>query len=182
MQGVYRTRVGYTGGRSLDPTYRRMGDHSEALQIDYDPMQLSYEALIVAFFQGHRPTRPAWSRQYRSAIFVHNDEQRAIAEAVRDQVASELGQPIHTAIEGARTFYLAEDYHQKYSLQSQHRLMKALKQSYHDFADIVDSTAAARLNGYVSGYGELAALQAELPSLGLDEKQQQQLLKQFKRF
>lgn len=182
MQGVYRTRVGYTGGTSADPTYRRMGDHTEALQIDFDPTQITFEEIMTAFFQGHRPTRPSWSRQYRSAIFVHSDEQRAVAKLVMERVSAELKQPIYTALEEARTFYLAEDYHQKYSLQSQHGLMKGLKQSYRNFADIIDSTAAARLNGYVSGYGELATLQAELPGLGLDEKRQMQLLKQFKRF
>lgn len=183
MTGVYRTRVGYTGGASANPTYRRMGDHTEAIQIDFDPDQISYEAILWAFFRGHRPTRTAWSRQYRSAIWVHDDAQREVAERVMAAYSAEIGQQIHTAIDNLRPFYLAEDYHQKYSLQSEVKLIRALKKLYpSDFNDVINSTAAARLNGYVCGYGSPESLQKDLPSLGLDEALQTRLTAQVDRF
>ena len=182
MPGIYRTRAGYTGGSSANPTYRSMGNHTETLEVDFDPEQISFETIMWAFFEGHRPTRPSFSRQYRSAIFVHNEEQRAVAKSVMERFSAETNQKVYTAIEDAKTFYIAEDYHQKYSLQSQHKLMRRLKNTYPDFSGVVNSTAAARINAYVSGYGELSMLQAELPSLGLDEALEERLVKQFRRF
>ena len=179
---MIRTRVGYTGGRSLNPTYRRMGDHTESLQIDYDPDQISFEQIMWAFWRGHRPIRQPWSKQYRSAIFFHNETQREIAEATRDQYARELGQTIYTAIESAARFYLAEDYHQKYSLQSQPLLMDALNAMYPEFEKLVDSTAAARMNGYVCGYGTQAQLNGEIADFGLPPKAETQLRRYFSRY
>ena len=182
MNGVYRTRVGYTGGTTANPTYRRMGDHTESLQIDYDPKQIRFEAIMREFWRGHRPIRPSWSKQYRSAIFYHDEAQRDIALTTREAYAHELGQTIHTAIEPATTFYLAEDYHQKYSLQSQPQLMGALNAMYPKFDHVIDSTAAARMNGYVCGYGDMAQLKREVADYGLPLEAQQKLIRYFARY
>ena len=79
MPGVIRTRVGYTGGTTVDPTYHDLGDHSETIQIDYDPTQVSYQALLDVFWNSHNPTTRSWSRQYASAVFYHSDEQKKLA-------------------------------------------------------------------------------------------------------
>jgi len=71
--GVVRTRVGYTGGSTKNPTYHSLGDHTETVQIDYDPTQISFEELLDVFWDSHRPTQRAWSRQYMAAVFFHNE-------------------------------------------------------------------------------------------------------------
>ena len=78
---MIRTRVGYTGGRKLNPTYYSLGDHTESFQVDYDPTQISYQQLLDIFWDSHNPTRGAWSRQYRAAIFVHNEAQTQLADS-----------------------------------------------------------------------------------------------------
>ena len=71
--------MGYSGGETLYPTYRSMGDHSESIQIDYDPARISYEELLEIFWKNHNPTQRAWRRQYMSAIFYHNANQHQLA-------------------------------------------------------------------------------------------------------
>ena len=108
--------MGYTGGKLEKPTYRRLGDHTESIQIDYDPKRISYERLLEIFWANHNPTRLTGSRQYMPAIFYHNEEQRAIAEKLMsDFDKRHLWQkPIVTELVPAGRFYPAEDYHQKY--------------------------------------------------------------------
>lgn len=135
--------------------------------MDYDPTIVSYDELLVAFWGAHAPAFPAYSRQYRSAVFYHNDEQRQTAIASKEQVRASMGREIHTAIEPISAFYLAEDYHQKYYLQANKDLMKELRAVYPVFADLINSTAAARLNGYLGGEGSLAGLESALRDAGL---------------
>jgi len=73
--------VGYTGGTAESPTYRKMGDHTESIQIDYDPTQTSYSDLLKLFWSSHTTSHPAWSKQYMSAIFFANKEQEKDANA-----------------------------------------------------------------------------------------------------
>ena len=162
-----RTRVGYAGGRKKNPTYYRLGDHTETLQIDYDPTKISYEEILHIFWNTHYPDRRAWSRQYMSAVFYHNEEQKKIALQTKDRHQAKLGRQIFTEMEPLSHFYLAEDYHQKYILRQNRHLMKEFKAIYPDDNDFVNSTAAARINGYLAGYGTPAALETELDALGL---------------
>ena len=90
-----------------------MGDHSETVQVDYDPSVISYDELLAEFWASHRPTRPAASRQYASAIFYATDAERHAAEASKQVVESHIG-PVNTRIEPLERFYLAEKYHQHY--------------------------------------------------------------------
>jgi peptide-methionine (S)-S-oxide reductase len=110
---VIRTRVGYTGGTTPDPTYHRLGDHTETLEVDYDPTRVSYEQLLDVFWQEHDPCHPAYSTQYRSAVFYRTEPEREAAETSRDH-RGEHCKKVHTAIEPLKTFYRAEEYHQKY--------------------------------------------------------------------
>ena len=75
-RGVIRTRVGYAGGQLPGPTYRRLGDHTESVQLDYDPEQLSFKQLLQMFWSGHNPAKPVWGRQYMSAIFYQDQAQQ----------------------------------------------------------------------------------------------------------
>jgi len=125
IPGVIVTTVGYTGGTTPNPTYEQVATgktgHAEAVQVIFDPTQLSYEQLLKDFFRVHDPTSPRDSRpgvkvEYRSAIFYHSEEQRQIAERVKEEV-SESGKwkyPVVTEITPATQFYPAEAYHQDY--------------------------------------------------------------------
>ena len=102
-----------------------------------------------------------------SAVFYHNEEQKRLALATRDREAARRGSPVTTQILPATEFWLAEDYHQKYMLRRRSNLMREFQAMYPDEKDFVSSTAAARVNGYLGGNGSAAALEKELPSLGL---------------
>lgn len=148
--------VGYAGGSTPDPTYRNMGDHSEAVQLRFDPQQVSYRRLLEMFWRFHTPIAPAYGVQYRSAIFYQNPEQQRLSEQVKAWLEEERGHTLHTAIEPAGEFYPAEDYHQKYSLQRHPALMAKLQALYPDRAVLFRSTLAARLNAVLAGDANLA--------------------------
>jgi methionine-S-sulfoxide reductase len=167
LDGVVRTRVGYAGGTSREPTYQTIGDHTETFQIDFDPEMISYDELLDIFWASHDPRRSAWSSQYKAAVFVHDEVQRAAAERSRERVHSALGTPVRTEILPAGPFYLAEGYHQKYRLQGVRGLAAEFAEMYPRMRDFVDSTAAARVNGYLDGYGNLEMVDKDLDKLGL---------------
>ena len=171
MPGVIRTRVGYAGGTTENPTYYTLGDHSETVQIDYDPAVISYAELLDVFWSAHNPRSPSFSRQYRSAIFFHDDQQRRLAEESKKRLQKD-GR-VFTDIEPLSEFYMAEDYHQKYYLRSVEALMRELRARYPEERGFVDSTVAARLNAYVGGFGSLEQLEQELESFGLSEQAEQ---------
>jgi peptide-methionine (S)-S-oxide reductase len=125
IPGVLSTRVGYLGGTLENPTYRdvcsgRTG-HAEVVEVKYDPSRLTYDDVLTVFWENHDPTTlnrqgPDVGEQYRSAIFYHDDEQKAAAEASKDERdrSGKYRRPIVTEITPASTFYEAEDYHQQY--------------------------------------------------------------------
>lgn len=165
-----RTRVGYAGGTKKNPTYHQLGDHTETVQIDYDPAVISYEELLDVFWDSHDPATPAWSSQYMSIIFFHNEEQKRFAEESMKREEQRIKKKINTAIRPYGPFYLAEAYHQKYSLQSEPGIIGELQTIYPAALDYVNSTAVARINGYLGGYGTPTNLQEILPELGLSSR------------
>ncbi len=174
---MIRTRVGYSGGKKERPTYRDMGDHTETIEIDFDPEHISYEDLLDVYWDSHSPTSRAWSRQYASFVFFHGDEQRKVAEASRDLLQKSLSKKIRTEIVEAKRFYRAEDYHQKHRLRNMPGLLEELSALYPDAKDFTDSTAVTRVNGYLGGYGTRRQLEEEVPGLGLSQDAQGALLK-----
>jgi methionine-S-sulfoxide reductase len=176
---VIRTRVGYTGGSTERPTYHNLGDHTETVQLDFDPDVISYEELLEFFFASHDSSYGGSSCQYKSAIFFHDPEQERTAQEAKTKEEERLGKTVQTEILPASTFYLAEDYHQKYALQNDRVVMEEFHRMYPDFMDIVNSTAAARANAYLQGYGALEQLRRELDSIGLSEEGKRRLLSRF---
>ncbi len=172
---MIRTRVGYAGGKEPNPTYREIGDHSETLQVDFDPRQISYEALLEKFWEGYDPTEQSWSRQYMAAVLYHDDAQRRAAEASRARLEAKLGRKIATAILPLGAFTLAEDYHQKYYLRHDRALREEIKAMYPADRDFVNSTAAARANGILGGYGTQADRETDLLRMGLSPEAQERL-------
>ena len=128
------------------------------------------------FWDSHMPTGPIMSQQYKSMILVHDDEQRRLATETRDSQEARIGAKLYTQISEYSEFYLAEDYHQKYRLRGVPALLQDLQRIYPHNREFFDSTAAARVNGYVSGYGTLERLQSELSALGLSPADSQTLL------
>jgi peptide-methionine (S)-S-oxide reductase len=125
IKGVRVTQVGYTGGHTQDPSYREVSSghtgHAEAVEVKFDPTQVSYQDLVNVFFALHDPSTlnrqgPDVGTQYRSAIFYLSPEQKAIAAATKARL-DRLGKytsPIVTEIVPASTFYPAEEYHQHF--------------------------------------------------------------------
>jgi methionine-S-sulfoxide reductase len=159
--------VGYAGGTTKNPTYHDLGDHSETLQIDFDPSRISYGQLLAIFWNAHEPTRSSWSRQYRAAIFYHNEEQRRLAVETRDRLASQTKGKIITVIEPYSGFSLAENYHQKHSMRLYPEIMNEFTAMYPDIKGLINSTAATRVNGYLGGYGSCDSLKEDLKGFGL---------------
>lgn len=152
MEGVVRTRVGYAGGTTADPSYYALGDHTEVVQVEYDPTALAYDGLLEVFWANHDPRGSTGKRQYRPVVLAATDGQREAAERSRDAVADRLGAAVTTDVERLDRFYLAEDYHQKYELRSTPVLGDEMVDRCGD--GLVDSTVAARLNGFVAGHGD----------------------------
>jgi peptide-methionine (S)-S-oxide reductase len=162
--------VGYTGGRSPAPTYHSLGDHTETLQVEFDPDVLSYRDLLEIFWRSHDPTGRAWSVQYKVAVFVSTADQQRLAHGSRELLASSLPKRIRTEILPAERFYRAEDYHQKYYLRNTPKLMREFKLMYPSEKAFCDSTAAARVNGYIDGAGDTRDLLREIDEYGLSEE------------
>jgi len=170
IEGVIRTRVGFAGGLKKDPNYGNIGDHTETVQVDYDPERISYSRLLEIFWESHRPTRQSWSRQYMNAVFFHNETQRRLAMDSKTALEQKIGRTVKTKVAPLRSFTMAEDYHQKYILKRHHDLKDEMSRIYPRHRDFVDSTAVARLNGYAGGHGSLDRLSREIESLGLSAK------------
>lgn len=170
-----RTRVGYCGGTLKDPTYHNLGDHAESIQVDYDPAKLTFDRILDLIWASHSPCRTTWSRQYMSAIFYADDAQKKAILASKARVEEKLGQPVKTAILPLEKFWLAEDYHQKYELRCDAELMKEFSAIYPDAKDLLNSTAAARVNGYLAGRGTAAQLDKEIDLLGLSSEGKKRL-------
>jgi methionine-S-sulfoxide reductase len=178
MPGVVRTRVGYAGGKTDKPTYHTMGDHSETVQIDFDPDVVTYRDLLDVFWQDHDPGRRPWSRQYAAIVFYHNDTQKKLAEEARARAAATAREGrIYTEIVPYSGFVLAEDYHQKHALQRYPEFMEEFLGFYPSLRELTASTAAARVNGYLGGDGACGALERELDGFGLSPARRESLRK-----
>jgi peptide-methionine (S)-S-oxide reductase len=125
LKGVTSTTVGYTGGTTKNPTYKEVctdrTGHAEAVEVEFDPAQVSYQQLLTVFWESHDPTTlnrqgPDVGTQYRSAIFYHDADQEKLARDSKAVLEAKhtFKRPIVTEIKPASEFYRAEDYHQQY--------------------------------------------------------------------
>jgi peptide-methionine (S)-S-oxide reductase len=151
----------------VNPTYHNLGDHSESIEVDYDPAKVSYEDLLGIFWEGHDPGARSWSTQYKAAIFYHDDEQKRLAEQTRDRIEAAQKIKVRTEILPISTFYVAEAYHQKYSLRGKQEIMKEYRAVYPFDEAFMNSTAAARVNGYLTGMACFEDLREAVDNLGL---------------
>ena len=123
VPGVTGTAVGYTGGRTQNPTYETVSghgtSHAEAVLVEYDPTKITYEQLVVVFFKNHDPTTmnrqgPDVGSNYRSAVFTLNDKQAEIVTKVMAAEEKERKQKVVTIVSPLAQFWKAEEYHQQY--------------------------------------------------------------------
>lgn len=122
-KGVKAVVVGYAGGASANPTYEDHEGHLEAIKVTYDPAQTSYSLLVANFFHHIDPTDEGGQicdqgPSYRTAVFVADPAERAAAQAIKAQVAKELGRPVATQILPAAPFHIGEGYHQDYATKN----------------------------------------------------------------
>jgi methionine-S-sulfoxide reductase len=123
LEGVVKTEVGYCGGDNKETTYKQVctgnTNHAEVVKLDFDSKIISYEKILEFFFKIHDPTTldsqgPDHGTQYRSEIFYLNDEQKKIAEKIRDNISQKLNGKVVTKISLVKNYCPAEKYHQKY--------------------------------------------------------------------
>jgi len=130
LKGVGKVLSGYIGGQTKNPTYEQVctGEtgHIEAIQVEYNPAEISYGELLEIFWRNIDPLDPYGQfadkgSQYRAGIFTHDDEQKQLAEASKQKASALFGRPVASFIKPATEFYPAEDYHQEYYIKSRER-------------------------------------------------------------
>ncbi|XP_026478643.1 peptide methionine sulfoxide reductase-like [Ctenocephalides felis] len=179
--GVIRTRVGYSGGKNKEVSYRNIGDHTEVIDIDFDPTVITYAQLLDIFWNHHEyGLLTKVKRQYMSLILYHNEQQKEIAEKSFKSQAVKLNTDLITEIKKFEVFHPAEDYHQKYRLQGHSEFMLSLGLKPGEL--LQTSHLAARLNGYLVGQGGEKQFLAEASKLGLNDEEQKYVLKYLKKY
>lgn len=176
LAGVIRTRVGYAGGTTAAPSYRQMGDHLETLQLAFDPEVIGYEQLLEFFFEQYNPFRAPYKRQYASALFYHNPRQQTLIQQKILALEEQEGKRVATEVQPYEAFFLAEERHQKYKLQRHPALLAEYHRIYPRLEAFLDSTAVARVNGYLGGSVPLEQVLLQVGVLGLSVQGQEQLL------
>ncbi|WP_303969004.1 peptide-methionine (S)-S-oxide reductase MsrA [Sporosarcina ureae] len=180
LQGVIRTRVGYAGGTTVAPTYKTIGDHTETVEIDYDPKIISYEEILLHFWRNHYPNRDQYKgQQYISSLRYRTDEQKQMIIQVRYEMEKELGEQIETEVTKLERFTLAESRHQKYYLKRYPNVLEQLDPLYASEESLIGSTFAARLNGFVKGFSTRDQILTEIESWPLHENARQHLIRHF---
>lgn len=159
-----------------------MGDHTEAISIDFDPRVISYEKLLAYFWNGHSCSSVNSNTQYMNAVFYRNDTQHAIAKKSLSEHITKLRintANVQTKILPANTFTYAERYHQKYYLRRSGDIRTFLEEQYLDAKSLADSTVATRLNAYLGSGARRnwSDFRKELPSYGLPENLEQKVRK-----
>lgn len=157
------------------PNYGHMGDHTETVQVDYDPHRITYAQLLDIFWKSHSPTAREWSRQYLNAVFYHDEKQKRQAIDSKAALEKRIGRTVRTPVAPLRSFTMAEDYHQKYLLKNRAKLKNEMTRAYPLHQNFVASTAVARLNGYAGGNGSQDQLAREIHRLGLSAAGRQAL-------
>lgn len=148
-EGVKLTKVGYTGGKEENGVdYDNLGGHSESIRVFFDENLISYDELLTIFFEGHYMFEPAMGKRYRSVIWYHSEDQRALAERVLANLIKASDKDVYTKIKPVGFWVDAEDEHQKHSLRNSGTGWAKLP------LDFKSSPIATKLNGFVAGYGD----------------------------
>lgn len=159
--------MGYAGGEVDEPTYHQLGDHAEAVEVTFDPQRVSYQELLDVYWSHFPASLPPGPRRTRTAVFPRDEVQRSAARAAKKQLRRRIGDQVTTEIAPEATFWPAERLHQKFHLQRVHReLVAELAENFADVDAFLATTAAARLNAYVSGFAGEEGLSEAADELG----------------
>lgn len=154
-----------------------MADHTECLEIDFDPQVIAFEEIVKHFWKSHNPNRGNYKgRQYLSILLFHDYEQKEMIERVRVSLEKLMAYKIDTEIAPYQGFTLAEAGHQKYYLKRYPKAMEKLMSYYETHEQIVDATLVARLNSFVKGYGTLSDLKVEMAGWNVPEEMKEELV------
>lgn len=172
MDGVLRTRVGYSGGKSPNPSYEVVDLHTEVVEIDYDPEVISYGELIDIFFSSHNETLRPYDQRVKSLIFYRNDEEYGVAKSKLDAIRAKTpdDESVYTELKSFEIFYLAEPEHQNRSLKLETSLYHELEDIFGSDDQMLLSILVSKLNGYIYGYGTLEGALELLDLSGLSEQ------------
>lgn len=153
--GVMTTRVGYAGGTKSSPTYRNLGDHIETVDIQFND-ETTFKDLLRFFFKSHNPT-VKYKRQYISAVLYHDEIQKATVESFLKEISKDYSKQIVTEIIPFVEFTDAEDYHQKYFLRKNDKILKELNLNN---KQIITSPLSCKLNAFCAGLGSIEMLKS----------------------
>ncbi|MZQ86581.1 peptide methionine sulfoxide reductase [Paenibacillus sp. 5J-6] len=183
LAGITRTRVGFAGGTTENPTYRQMGDHSETVEMDFDPSIVSLETILHVFWSNHNPVNinDYKGRQYRSLVLYRNPIQMDIIHKVMaDREVQGNGRP-DTEVAPLIHFYLAEDRHQKYYLKRYPDALDKLKPLFPTDEELTNATLAARLNGLAKGYTNMDKIIHEIRTWLISSEEQEEIIRLIRR-
>ncbi|ACS98899.1 peptide-methionine (S)-S-oxide reductase MsrA [Paenibacillus sp. JDR-2] len=184
VPGVIRTRVGFAGGTTAEPTYRSMGDHTETVELLFDPALVSYDELLELFWNNHNPynINGYKDRQYQSLLLYRDEEQAEAFRRIKSRMERDKG-PLDTELAPFKAFYPAESRHQKYYLKRFPDAVEKLMSLYSSAEGLERSTLAARLNGVAKGFLNLERLQHEMKGWPIAEdelKEKLSLIRQIR--
>ncbi|GAE37165.1 peptide methionine sulfoxide reductase MsrA [Halalkalibacter akibai JCM 9157] len=156
-----------------------MGDHTETIEIDFDPDVIQVSELLTIFWGNHNSLRKEVyrGRQYLSLFLYRTEAQRKMALQLKENLEDKLNGVIQTEVSPFTHFYVAEDKHQKYYLKRFPKAYEDLLHLFESHQQFVNSTLVARLNGFVREFGTLQTIRTELEHWKLDEREYQVILK-----
>ncbi len=160
------TRVGYAGGERPNPTYHELGNHREAVEVTFDPRRISYQTLLDEYWNSFPVAIPPGPSRTRTAVFPRGEQQRRAAEASKRRLRRKIGERIPTEILENADFWPAERLHQKFHLQRVHPELVRELAGDSGIEAFLATTAAARLNAWVSGFADEEALDEAARELG----------------
>ncbi len=155
-----------------------MGDHTESIQIDYDPETISYEQLLDVFWKNHNTSQQLFyrDRQYMSLLVYYNHSQKEKALRSKEKWEANIEKPIYTEFQPYSAFYIAEDYHHKYLLKRYKNVIASLRKLYSTHDELINGTMTARLNGFVRGKGSFADLKEEVNTWDISDERKSTVL------
>lgn len=158
-----RTRVGYAGGSTPEPTHKQMGDHTETVQVDFNPDIVSYSDILYHFWHNHNPNRKKYrDREYISLVLYHDEQQKKVAWQTKRQLEEVRKEKMQTEISPYKRFTQAIERQQKWHIKRIPQAEEVLKSIYSSEKQFIDSVLVARLNSLAKGYGSIESVHQEI--------------------
>jgi len=170
VEGVLRTRVGYSGGDLTQPSYDNLGNHVEIFEVDYDPDLISYADLVELYFVFYDASMRPISQRVKPVIYYRTDEEYTMATKIKQVIEAQSEDGIFAVIEPFEIFYLAEAKHQLSYLKQETSLYGEISQIFENDDQLILSILASKLNGFIPGYGNPEELAAIIEDSGLSQQ------------